>query len=1047
MKKRLGSKKFKDAPVTGKKRELSTSESRKRYEDERPHLKEVSQRATAFSQSITDSVSLGKRFSGSLLEWGGTTETPLNTTLALVASFQTALGDLQLKISDMLEEKLNGPLRDMSLLERELLNASKKDEVFRSEEMKVETFRMSLVEKFCEYMDSYADYFKRGALLLNNYQEEVSKTKSASRRQVEEILNSTLEVDAEVAAEEAAQMPPPPIFGTALIETLKLDQTDIPRIVLHIIAYLDHTALTQMGIFRISGHSGSVQALKEAIDSGHEVDLTLLNNAHVAATLFKLYLRTLPDTLTIQSRFDEWIQVVADCDLSALSPRSPAASPSTPTTPPDLEMPLKLSSPSPSSSTLPQFPENVIRALTALVDSLPLPNARTLDYLIAFCTRVVAHSDQNMMGAKNLASLIAPNILSRAADAGIVNPQVMLEDVSKSNKIVECMIMHYEIIFANVDYPLKSQPVESLASLASEYPLCADRSVKHGSSVIVDLPPDETPAAESGAGSPKTEELRKRAVKKKTVSSLSLIKDRKLKKKEKVQSDRQTILVGESDFKVPPTNTASLRPLSPRSANDHSRTASEVVSSSSMTESASHSNIVGASSLSDQDGLLRTSSSPPSSFSEDEWRPSLSRSHGSASGESSHPQQKPLSPATSATDVPSSNGKDGAAGKSHLSSPTKDSKEAKEARKRDRKSSKPRRPSEVGSKRTSSNAPANTSSTLVASSSQNASSSIPSGAAGDTSESISAYDSATEVPQPAIAVTPTRTARRHSITLASGEGLDPTKENFGSIGPSAALGLVQSPAASTLSVDALVDDQSGSMRIRANSRRGSVLTNPYAPLPGRSGSVSQRDRLLTPTKLRYPSPTTSSANTSMGSAAVGAKKATSEILPGLSASPPPFSPSLKETKKGPKDRTSALTTVKFENSEEFNKVMDEHFGKGPTASYVVLGYTPTGAIRMLAGGVGGVDDMVSHLKDEEIQYGLIRITYYEDGNPLTRDVFVQWNGPKVSAIQKGIKKAHCGEVKNALCPTAIEILASSKTNFTLETLLARSAPTAARVID
>lgn len=41
---------------------------------------------------------MAKRFSGSLLDWGGTTDSPLSNTLALVASFQTALGDLQLKI-------------------------------------------------------------------------------------------------------------------------------------------------------------------------------------------------------------------------------------------------------------------------------------------------------------------------------------------------------------------------------------------------------------------------------------------------------------------------------------------------------------------------------------------------------------------------------------------------------------------------------------------------------------------------------------------------------------------------------------------------------------------------------------------------------------------------------------------------------------------------------------------------------------------------------------------------------------------------------------
>ena len=172
-------------------------------------------------------------------------------------------------------------------------------------------------------------------------------------------------------------------------------------------------------------------------------------------------------------------------------------------------------------------------------------------------------------------------------------------------------------------------------------------------------------------------------------------------------------------------------------------------------------------------------------------------------------------------------------------------------------------------------------------------------------------------------------------------------------------------------------------------------------------------------------------------------------VPSSSVTPPPFSPNSKEKDKAAKkDRTAGLTSTKFENPEEFNRLMDERFGKGPIASYVVLGYNnASGAIRMQAGGEGGVTEMVTELRDDQIQYCLIRITYLEDGHTLTRDVFVQWNGPKVSAIQKGIKKAHCGEVKNVLCPTAIELLASNKANFTLETLLARSAPTAIHIID
>jgi hypothetical protein len=66
----------------------------------------------------------------------------------------------------------------------------------------------------------------------------------------------------------------------------------------------------------------------------------------------------------------------------------------------------------------------------------------------------------------------------------------------------------------------------------------------------------------------------------------------------------------------------------------------------------------------------------------------------------------------------------------------------------------------------------------------------------------------------------------------------------------------------------------------------------------------------------------------------------------------------------------------------------------------------------------------------------------------TRDVFIQWIGCNVSAIQKGIKKAHVGEVKLLLQPFHAELHATSRDNFTEAVVLDRSSPlSGSHVID
>ncbi len=117
-----------------------------------------------------------------------------------------------------------------------------------------------------------------------------------------------------------------------------------------------------------------------------------------------------------------------------------------------------------------------------------------------------------------------------------------------------------------------------------------------------------------------------------------------------------------------------------------------------------------------------------------------------------------------------------------------------------------------------------------------------------------------------------------------------------------------------------------------------------------------------------------------------------------------------------------------------------------------MGYKDSATLELQGSGVGGVDELVRHLKDTEVQFALLRlpIISQEDVDPsksmisrfsrplpsthrlarpllLTschtshtrtlsphRDIFIGWIGPKVGIVQKGRKKAHVGEVKELL---------------------------------
>eukprot|EP01119_Soliformovum_irregulare_P018075 TRINITY_DN547_c0_g1_i4.p4 TRINITY_DN547_c0_g1~~TRINITY_DN547_c0_g1_i4.p4 ORF type:complete len:103 (-),score=24.25 TRINITY_DN547_c0_g1_i4:886-1194(-) len=92
--------------------------------------------------------------------------------------------------------------------------------------------------------------------------------------------------------------------------------------------------------------------------------------------------------------------------------------------------------------------------------------------------------------------------------------------------------------------------------------------------------------------------------------------------------------------------------------------------------------------------------------------------------------------------------------------------------------------------------------------------------------------------------------------------------------------------------------------------------------------------------------------------------------------------------------------------------------------------------------------MVSHLKDDQIQYCLIRLPEVnsvkdavnvdrKDGKILTKDIFINWSGPAVRQIEKGQKKSHVGDVSAYLKPFHADLSAVNRENFTEEVVRER----------
>jgi len=114
-----------------------------------------------------------------------------------------------------------------------------------------------------------------------------------------------------------------------------------------------------------------------------------------------------------------------------------------------------------------------------------------------------------------------------------------------------------------------------------------------------------------------------------------------------------------------------------------------------------------------------------------------------------------------------------------------------------------------------------------------------------------------------------------------------------------------------------------------------------------------------------------------------------------------------------------------------------HFG------WLSVGYVAQTKISLQATGYKSVEELADNLRDDQIQYALLRVGVDFDRDQKvtkTRDILIVWYGPKVKMLEKGQKTSHFGDIKKVIKPFHSELSVTGKSNFNKETIIERSSP-------
>ncbi|KAM9313059.1 rho GTPase-activating protein 25 [Gastrophryne carolinensis] len=220
------------------------------------------------------------------------------------------------------------------------------------------------------------------------------------------------------AIRRVAGFPSGAVFGQHLADTIayerKYGRHLVPMLMEKCADFILENGLNEEGIFRLPGQDNLVKQLKEAFDAGERPSFTSDTDVHTVASLFKLYLRELPEPVFPWSQYEDCLA----CE-----------------------------------STMSNDEEKGHEELKKQIMLLPKENYNLLCFICRFLYKVQRNSNVNKMSVENLAMVIGVNLLKPK----IEEPVALMRGAPQIQKLMMVMISHHEKFFPKInDLPEES---------------------------------------------------------------------------------------------------------------------------------------------------------------------------------------------------------------------------------------------------------------------------------------------------------------------------------------------------------------------------------------------------------------------------------------------------------------------------------------------------------------------------------------------------------------------------------------------------------------
>ncbi|XP_005533029.1 PREDICTED: rho GTPase-activating protein 25 [Pseudopodoces humilis] len=198
------------------------------------------------------------------------------------------------------------------------------------------------------------------------------------------------------------------VFGQSLADTMayeqKFGQHLVPILVQTSAEFIREHGVAEEGIFRLPGQDSLVRQLRDAFDAGERPSFDRDTDVHTVASLFKLYLRELPEPVVPWLQYEDFLLCgkVLEADET-------------------------------------KGQQELLKQLSLL----PRDNYNLLSYICRFLFEIQLNSSVNKMSVDNLATVIGVNLIRPRVE----DPAVIMRGTPQVQKVMTVMISDHQKLF------------------------------------------------------------------------------------------------------------------------------------------------------------------------------------------------------------------------------------------------------------------------------------------------------------------------------------------------------------------------------------------------------------------------------------------------------------------------------------------------------------------------------------------------------------------------------------------------------------------------